>query len=278
MLDKSDEKAILELKCRICALKRRGFCGSLDRDGLLELSHLSVRTLYRHGDEIIAQGEATAKIGVLASGLLKITVMTEHGEEHVIQILRPGQLVGNLETLRHTHAVEAATDAAVCWMSREAWNSFLQDGPGRVQAYLGAMLRQFQDVHHSMLGMRGRNTRQRLAYWLLDQAKARAGDAPAKTAAVIRIPLTRRDLASYLDMTVETLCRALHQLVDLGAIDLPAPDHILVSDAGLLRELAKYPENRTVPRFGAGELSRNVSRVDTVPRILPEATRPPVPL
>jgi tRNA(Met) C34 N-acetyltransferase TmcA len=125
-------------------------------------------------------------------------------------------------------------------MSRDAWNGFLDEASEHAQAYMSATLRQFHEVHHAMLGMRGRNTRQRVAFWLLDQKQTQAETGEA----TIRIPLTRRDLASYLDMTVETLCRALHQLADLGAIDLPTPDFVRVLDVGLLRHVAKYPNDR----------------------------------
>ncbi|MBP0482190.1 Crp/Fnr family transcriptional regulator [Sagittula salina] len=207
------------------------------------LAAFSVRTTRTHfhgGETIITQGDEVGRIGVVVSGLLKIVVFTEDGAEHVLQTVGPGQLVGNTDGQRHGHAVEAATDGMVCWMPREAWNSFLKARPEHYQAFLSVTLQQYQEAQQGVIRMRGRNTLQRVAFWLLDQKPARGtGNVP-----LIRIALSRRDLASLLDMTAETLCRALHQLIERSAIRLPASDLVEIVDMERLRQLGKYPRDR----------------------------------
>lgn len=225
-----------DAKCDDCTARQTGLCSAFDRDALLDFARRSYRETYRQGAEIAAQGEAADRIGIVASGLVKLVVLTEGGDEHVLQILRTGHLIGDPEREVNGFSSEAATETTICWMPRQTWHGFLQSHPQIFRGFLSALNRQFEELQMSVVKMRGRSTVQRLALWLVEQLPgATEGSTPQ-----IRIVLTRRDLASLLDMTVETLCRALHQIEERGAIRLLAPDHLAVTDLGRLRRLAKF--------------------------------------
>ena len=221
-------------RCHGCAVRSSGFCSAFDAESLVEFSAHSSWKSYDRGTEIATQGEPSDRVGVIARGLVKVVMLTERGEEHLLQILRSGQLVGIPGSETSGFAVETATDADMCWMPRPIWERFLRERPQHFRACLVTMTQQLEELQLSVVKMRGRSTLERVALWLLQQLPQRSGEA----APVIRIELTRRDLASLLDMTVETLCRSLRRLDEKGAIDLITPDCAEIVDLGTLRLLA----------------------------------------
>ena len=244
----------VDAKCEDCIARQTGLCSAFDGGALLDFAHRSYRETYHQGAEIAAQGEVAERVGIVASGLVKVVVLTEGGDEYVLQILRAGHLIGDPDREVNGFSSEAATDTAICWMARQTWHNFLQTHPQIFRGCLSALNRQFEELQLSVVKMRGRSTVQRLALWLIEQLPG----APDGSTPQIRIVLTRRDLASLLDMTVETLCRALHQIEERGAIRLLAPDHLEVRDLGRLRRLAKYQNER----IGAA-----LAHPDPVPRL-----------
>lgn len=231
----------VEDRCQSCAAKQQdGNCGYFHDCDTSRFAAKTARARFDSGSEILIQGAPVEKVGVLVSGLVKIVMITKDGDEQLVQLLRPGQIIGDPLAVENAFSWEAATDAEVCWITPTALDSLLRDRPQQYRAFLVAVSRQLQELQLSTVRMRGRNTLERVAFWLVEQIE-QASDAANPR---LRIALTRRDLASLLDMTVETLCRALHQLAERDAIDLLAPDFIEVSDFAKLRLLARCQDER----------------------------------
>jgi hypothetical protein len=99
-------------------------------------------------------------------------------------------------------------------------------------------MRQQFEQNCFQLAMRGRSSLQRLAFWIAAQAPSGSADRVLS----IRIMLTRRDLASLLECTAETLSRSLHRLQDIGLIKIVTPERLEIRDPGGLGLLAKVQD------------------------------------
>jgi len=58
----------------------------------------------------------------------------------------------------------------------------------------------------------------------------------------IDVPMTRQDIADYLGLTIETVCRMLTKLKSSATIDIPNRHTILVSNMAALRRVAQPDE------------------------------------
>jgi CRP-like cAMP-binding protein len=76
------------------------------------------------------------------------------------------------------------------------------------------------------------NAEQRVAAYLLEHRDTDDLDGP-----VGNIPYRRKDLASRLNLTPETLCRVLGHFRKRGWISMPSNSKLLIHDADALREL-----------------------------------------
>lgn len=180
------------------------------------------------------------RVGIILSGLVKISTIDEHGNDHVLQILHPGEMVGDPFGTAPTFSYDAATDATLCLTQRAAMKEAFDHRPDAYAAHLRIAMRQQLEHHFAQLAMRGRNSLQRIAYWISTQIQ----EARADRVLSVRILLSRRDLASLLEMTVETLSRSLHQLEDRGVIRIVTPERLEIRDAIRLRLLARDQDAR----------------------------------
>jgi len=226
--------------CVSCAARNHGFCGMLDGSCLGLIAGRSQPAHYKRSAEILLQGEETDRIGIVRSGLVKVVLLTEDGDHQVLQVLKPRQIVGDPCKTWNAFSWEAATAADICWIQRPTLNLIMKDHPQVYRAYLDVIARQLEEHRLWAASMRGRNTVQRIAFWIFQQVP----DIRDGGAATIHIALTRRDLASLLDMTVETLCRGLYQLSDRDAIRLVTPETIEVLNNIKLRLLARCGDGR----------------------------------
>lgn len=226
-------------RCSACVARKSGPCGRVDIAAASEIASRSSHSTFESGTEVLRQGAPTDKIGIVISGLVKIVMLSENGDEHVLQLLHAGEVVGDPFAEENVFTWQAATDVELCWMTRASFETLLAQDPSIYRGYLGLFTQQLQEQQFAVALLRGRNTLERMAFWLWTQLPTDAPDGGKDATPQIRILLSRRDLASLLDMSVETLCRALRQLDDRGAINMLAPDLVEVTDRTKLRLMAK---------------------------------------
>lgn len=226
--------------CASCAARHQGFCDLLDDSCAALVTERSQSVRYKRSAEILLQGEKADRIGIIRSGLIKVVLLTEDGDHQVLQVLKPGQIIGDLCKTRNAFSWEAATAAHVCWIQRSTLDLIMRGQPQVYRAYFDVIARQLEEHRLWTAFMRRRNSVQRIAFWIAQQVpNLRDGSS-----ATIHIALTRRDLASLLNMTVETLCRGLHQLSDRDTIRLQTPEKIEVLNGIKLRILAHFGNRR----------------------------------
>lgn len=225
------------ISCPVCDI---GLCSWFDDTSATEVARRARQTRFAQGSSILVQGEAMTRVGVIISGLAKVVLVDEGGGEHLLQLLHAGELVGDPFASECAFSVDAATDTELCWLSPALLITAMQQDSGAYHSQLEATTRQANELRFAQAALRGRNAQQRLANWLYLQLPEASTPKPLR----LRILLSRRDLASLLDMTVETLCRVLHQIEERGAIRLISPELVEIKDRARLRVLARGQDDR----------------------------------
>lgn len=226
--------------CSDCPAAQSGPCQWFDESLRDKIMAASIHRTFKQGETILPSGKVPARVGIILSGLVKISTIDEHGNDHLLQILHPGAMVGDPFGSPTQFSYDAATNATLCLTQRTSVKDVLDRQPDAYAAHLRIAMRQQLEHHFAQLSMRGRNSLQRIAYWISTQAP----EASADRVLSVRILLSRRDLASLLDMTVETLSRNLHQLEDRGIIRIVTSERLEIVDATRLRLLARDQDAR----------------------------------
>ncbi len=139
-------------------------------------------------------------------GCLRVCHPLHDGRRQITDFLFPGDGIGIGEVRRHNGSIEAVSPSRVSLLSADHLDDEEAD---LAQARIDAM--------QSRLFMLGhKNAREKLAAFLLEMS---GRIAPAEVS--FRLPMSRYDIADYLCLSPETVCRNFTQMVSDGLITLP---------------------------------------------------------
>ena len=138
----------------------------------------------------------------------------EDGRRQVCAFLMPGDLFGFDDLVTHDFAAEAVSDVVLRRYPRRLVEA-LADGRLALARRLRDLTAISLRTAHSHLMLLGRKSAsERIASFLLEMAER----LPEHGDCVVCLPMTRTDVADYLGMTIETVCRNLAQFRRDGTI------------------------------------------------------------
>lgn len=181
--------------------------------------------------ELVRAGEPLAALFTVRAGCIKSYTLDAQGNEHIRAFHFPGDLVG-LEALGLSRAPSSSapvTPSQVCAVPvAEVQRRLGSD------AALGAhLLAKTRDALGQATALAGEySADQRVAAFLL-HVHARIGSGP-----ILRLPMTRREMGSYLRLATETVCRVLTRFEQKGWL-VSAEKRITLFDQAALRQLAE---------------------------------------
>lgn len=187
------------------------------------------------GERLYGPGDARPRLGVVHRGRLKVTSLTADGHERLIRVLGPGDVVGEVEVLTgHPphHVVSSLGDSRVCAFRPDELDDLLSH-PSVAREAVRVLAERLERADEMTAASSTRPVAARLASYLLRQPTA--GPAGRE---VLRLPLARRDIASLLGTTPESLSRRLRALRDAGVVEGGRDRTLVVLDRARLSALA----------------------------------------
>lgn len=215
--------------------------GPLGRLGDAALSDLvAAGTVRRHaaGESLMIQGGASDSVHVLLEGRVRVTVIDGDGHELLLDLLGPGDTVGELSVIDgrpRSATVTAIEPGRALRIAGPRFVQFLQAHPRAVVALLRVLVERLRDSDEARLRLVSERTDQRVARRLLELAAEHGevdGDAVRITA-----PLTQAELAAWVGASREGVSYALRDLREAGVITVDRRA-ITVHDLPSLRERA----------------------------------------
>lgn len=228
----------LRHECQRCSLRELCLPAGITPDAVKRLDEIvrRRRPLVR-GEHLFHVGDPLRAVYVARDGAFKTVVVSEDGEEQVIGFHLPGELVG-LDALGsggHRCDAVALEASNVCEVPFEDLAAVAAQVPGLQQQLLRVIGRGVErDQDHFAVLLR-RQAGERIAMFVHGLA-ARYGHI-GQSAASIRLPMSRDDIARYLGLALETVSRAFGRLQDDGVIAVHGRK-VEILDAPRLERLA----------------------------------------
>ena len=180
---------------------------------------------------MVEVGTALPALFSVRAGCVKSYTLDAEGNEHVRAFHFPGDLVG-LDALGSPHAPpssSAVTPSQVCAVQASEVTRRLSGDA----ALATLLLHKTREALQRSMALAGEFTaEQRVAAFLL-YVHARIGSGD-----VVRLPMTRREMGSYLRLATETVCRILTRFERKGWLS-SADKRITLRDRAQLRLLAE---------------------------------------
>jgi CRP-like cAMP-binding protein len=175
-------------------------------DALIALEQIGTRLQFSRNQEIYAQGEGGGFWCQVLAGAVRITRLRSDGRRHIAEFCFAGDVFGLDAAAERDFSAEAVVDAVVMRYPRAATERLIDNNPGVVRLLRDMTLKSLAAAQ-SRLALLGRMTAcERVASFLIELSER--GDDGRH----VELPMCRCDIADYLGLTVETVCRVLSDL------------------------------------------------------------------
>ncbi|MDO5736807.1 MAG: Crp/Fnr family transcriptional regulator [Propionibacteriaceae bacterium] len=207
----------------------------LDRDAQHTVASFAHPAQLSRGQLLHGAGSDLAQLFVVHTGRLKVVRVTASGLERIVRIAEPGEVVGEHAFLmgqRPDSYVEALEDTSVCTFQHRDLARLMETHPEIGLQLLRTLSTRLDDAERG-LSQNAIGVPARLADYLLELPMQRD-----PRGAVVTWPLPKRDVASYLGTTPESLSRALARLEAQGLLTAASRHRTILLDLDGLESLA----------------------------------------
>jgi len=204
-----NKRAVTGIACQGCAFSP--LC--LDRDKVFESSNteflhgLKQGKPIRKGTSIYSQGAEFKSLYVVRSGALKAINVSSAGVEQVTGFYLPGDVVGfdGMADGFHVNSLVALDTVSLCELPM-AQVDFLLSANAQTRRHIFSLQSQSMNQQQRFLLQHCQDTaEERVAAFLLDISGRY--ERRHLSADKFRLPMSRKDIASYLGLAVETISR-----------------------------------------------------------------------
>jgi CRP/FNR family transcriptional regulator len=221
--------------CQGCEVRDKAVCGVLDCARLEEFRNLGWTLKLAPGQALFHEGDPATRVFTLTKGTLKLYKLLADGRRQVTGFLRPGDFLGISVDDEHAFSAEALEEAQLCWFPRARFDDFVDDDPAMERELYRMAAHELAAAQQQFVLLGRKTATERLASFLLLLAE-RAELSNGVGAGMVRLPMSRSDIADYLGLTKETVSRVISALKRDRIIRLETLDVIQILDRGRLEQ------------------------------------------
>lgn len=186
---------------------------------LVNLFHQGTRQVYEKGEFVVRPGGPPQGVFYILSGLVKAYDITKYGEENLLIIRKPGEILGLTWAItgqdRHI-LYSALSRTELLYITRDQFINFVRTNPQAALPLVDMLVDMYRLHSERILNLEYRTVRERLVSFLLTNAR-RFGRKTTE-GVVLNVPLRHQDIASSISATRETTGRELSALERQGLL------------------------------------------------------------
>lgn len=216
----------MEIEHALTCVNLVPFFKSLPIDEKTEVAKLVVQHQYRKGTIIYLAGDRVGHFMILEHGQIKLSQIAENGKEQLLKVMQPGDFDGKAALFNNDQRNVTATalvDSNVCQIDQDSFQTLLTHSPNLAVNLLTAMSHQINDLQEEKTVSSTSDVAGQLAKYLLETSAS-------LNAKKFKLPLKKKDIATYIGTTPETLSRTFKQMTADGLIKMKASEVELVDE------------------------------------------------
>lgn len=187
---------------------------------------------YKKGNEIYGEKEPAEYVYQVRTGAVRSYKLLSDGRRQIGAFHLAGDIFGLENGTTHRFTAEAVVDTSVLLIKRRSLETVAESDAIVANNLLGMTTTNLQHAEDHMLLLGRKTSLERVAAFLIEM------DKRLTAAGVMALPMSRRDIADYLGLTLETVSRAishLHELEILGFVGSTQRQIILLDRHRLAR-------------------------------------------
>jgi CRP/FNR family transcriptional regulator, nitrogen fixation regulation protein len=218
------------------SLDRRLDGGAVAHSGqlatLIALENIGARRSIARDMEIYAEHDPADCWYQVISGTVRISKLLADGRRHIVEFCFAGDCFGLGDVGEHSFSAEAIDDVILMRYPRRATERLIDEHPQLARGLCNMTLRDLAHAQARMLLLARMTACERVSSFLLEMCERR--DARR----TLNLSMSRNDIADYLGLTIETVCRVLSALKRDDAIAIPTPHRIEIRNRAALEALS----------------------------------------
>jgi len=214
------------------------FLALLDADQRRAIEELAVPRTFSRGSVMMLERERDDRIMLLIDGRVKVTHASREGNETLLSIRDPGDVLGELAFIDHrprVATVAALESVTAGVMPAQAFRSYLAGTPEVAVVLLEIVARRLREATDKRLQFAALDTMGRVAARIVELADRYGEDSGAGI--TVLSPISQEELASWTSASGAGVASALQSFRKLGWIET-GRQAITVKDPAALRARA----------------------------------------
>ena len=163
---------------------------------------------YRKGTEVFGEGEQVEYVYQIISGAVRTHRLLADGRRQINSFHLPGDMFGFENGATHRFSAEALVETRARKMTRSGLLDAMASQKGSTTKLLSLITQSLQHAETHMLLLGRKTAVEKVAAFLLEM------DDRLDHPNVMILPMSRRDIADYVGLTLETVSRAFSALRD----------------------------------------------------------------
>jgi CRP/FNR family transcriptional regulator, nitrogen fixation regulation protein len=187
---------------------------------------------YSRGAEIFGEAEPAEYVYQVVEGAVRSYKLLSDGRRQIGAFHLVGDMFGLENGSAHRFTAEAIVDTTVRLAKRVSLEHVAEEDATVARDLLDMTTSNLQHAENHMLLLGRKTSLERVAAFLLEM------DGRLNAAGVMALPMSRRDIADYLGLTLETVSRALsclHEKGILGFVGQTQRQIVLLDRPGLAK-------------------------------------------
>lgn len=202
-----------------------------------DVAEVARPTRLDRAEHAYSAGADISQLMIVHAGRVKIARVSPEGHEQIIRVLGPGDFIGEsafISGTRPDHEATALEPAELCVFDHADLGRLVAQHPSIGLRMLESMSQRLGETEARLASVISEDVTARLARYLLAlPVRSRSGHHPE-----VVLPLAKKDIASLLDTTPESLSRQLRRLSDSGVIAQGDRGTITITDVDALSSLS----------------------------------------
>lgn len=197
---------------------------NLSQDEMSEITRIMRQANFKKGDEIYSMDDELTSLFVINTGRVKIYRLSDTGKEQVIRVLEMGDFMGEFALFSNAtmdHYAQCLEESTMCVIDGIRLRELMVKYPAIALKLLEELSGRLVKTEQLLEDISLHSVERRLAQTLLQLGQD--GDE-------INLKMTKRDLASKMGMSQETLSRKLSAFQEAALIEQQGQRRIVLKD------------------------------------------------
>jgi len=214
-------------------IKSTSLFEGLSEEEIEAVSRLIFEKKFGKGETIFFEGDEADGFYIVSSGQIKVFKMNPMGKEHILHIFGPGEPVGEVPVFSKQPFpanAEAIIKSSTLFFPRKDFVALIEKNPSIALNMLAVLSRRLRQFAVQIENLSLKEVPARLAGYLLYIAKEQDNGN------VVKLPVSKGQLASLLGTIPETLSRIFSRMSDEGLIQVEGRLITILDRDGLMNK------------------------------------------